>query len=83
MVCPRPALNQFPLLMLVSYHGTSRRPGIYHVPKGRCRPVLRPRLDYARADRSRPIGPRLEAARPLPRKRRARCAALSREDVQW
>jgi|SRR5882757_1452655 len=77
---------QFPLLMLVSYRGTVEDPVFYHVPKGRVtEPVLKGLgLDYARADRSRPIGPQVEAAATFAEEASCPFALLlSREDVQW
>src|SRR5580692_931692 len=77
---------QFPLLMLVSYRGTVEDPVFYHVPKGRVtEPVLKGLgLDYARADRVRPIGPQVEAAATFAEEASCPFALLlSREDVQW
>jgi sulfopyruvate decarboxylase subunit alpha len=77
---------QFPLLMLVSYRGTVEDPVFYHVPKGRVtEPVLKGLgLDYARADRDRPIGPQVEAAATFAEEASCPFALLlSREDVQW
>src|SRR5882757_1757427 len=77
---------QFPLLMLVSYRGTVDDPVFYHIPKGRVtEPVLKGLgLDYARADRSRPIGPQVEAAATFAEEASCPFALLlSREDVQW
>jgi sulfopyruvate decarboxylase subunit alpha len=77
---------QFPLLLLVSYRGTVDDPVFYHVPKGRVtEPVLRGLgLDYARADRGRPIGPQVEAAATFAEEASCPFALLlSREDVQW
>jgi sulfopyruvate decarboxylase subunit alpha len=77
---------QFPLLMLISYRGTVEDPVFYHVPKGRVtEPVLKGLgLDYARADRDRPIGPQIEAAATFAEEASCPFALLlSREDVQW
>jgi sulfopyruvate decarboxylase subunit alpha len=77
---------QFPLLLLVSYRGTIEDPVFYHLPKGRVtEPVLSGLgLDYARADRSRPIGPQIEAAATFAEEGSCPFALLlSREDVQW
>src|SRR6185437_10072895 len=77
---------QFPLLMLVSYRGTPEDPVFYHVPKGRVtEPVLRGLgLGYVRADRSRAIGPQVEAAATYAEESSSPFALLlSREDVQW
>src|ERR1700722_1720315 len=77
---------QVPLLMLVSYRGTVEDPVFYHVPRGRVpEPVLKGLgLDYARADRGRPIGPQVEAAATFAEEAsRPFALLLSREDVQW
>jgi sulfopyruvate decarboxylase subunit alpha len=77
---------QFPLLMLVSYRGTPEDPVFYHVPKGRVtEPVLRGLgLGHVRADRSRAIGPQVEAAATYAEESSSPFALLlSREDVQW
>jgi sulfopyruvate decarboxylase subunit alpha len=77
---------QFPLLMLVSYRGTAEDPVFYHIPKGRAtEPVLTGLgLAHARADRSRPIGPQVEAAATYAEESSSPFALLlSREDVQW
>jgi sulfopyruvate decarboxylase subunit alpha len=77
---------QFPLLLLVSYRGTVEDAVFYHLPKGRVtEPVLNGLgLDYARADRSRPIGPQIEAAATFAEEGCCPFALLlSREDVQW
>jgi sulfopyruvate decarboxylase subunit alpha len=77
---------QFPLLMLVSYRGTSEDPVFYHIPKGRpTEPVLRGLgVAYVRADRDRPIGPQVEAAATFAEESSSPYALLlSREDIQW
>lgn len=77
---------QFPLLMLVSYRGTPEDPIFYHIPKGRVtEPVLNGfGLPYACADRSRPIGPQVEAAATYAEEASSPFVLLlSREDVQW
>ena len=77
---------QFPLLILVSYRGTPEDPVFYHVPKGRVtEPVLQGLgLAYARAERSRPIGPQVEAAATYAEEASSPFALLlSREDIQW
>jgi sulfopyruvate decarboxylase subunit alpha len=77
---------QFPLLMLVSYRGTIEDPVFYHTPKGRVtEPVLNGLgLAYARADRSRPIGPQVERAATYGEEASCPFALLlSQEDVQW
>ena len=55
---------QFPLLMLVSYRGTTDDPVFYHIPKGRAtEPVIQGLgLAYVRADRNKAIGPQLRRA---------------------
>ncbi len=77
---------QFPLLILASYRGTPDDPIFYHIPKGRVtEPVLRGfGLDYAVAERDRPIGPQVEAAATYAEESSAPFVLLlSREDVQW
>ena len=77
---------QFPLLMLVSYRGSPEDPVFYHIPKGRAtEPVLTGLgVAHARADRSRPIGPQVEAAATYAEEASSPFALLlSREDVQW
>jgi sulfopyruvate decarboxylase subunit alpha len=77
---------QFPLLILVSYRGTAEDPVFYHVPKGRAtEPVLTGLgVSFARADRSRPLGPQVEAAATFAEEASSPFALLlSREDVQW
>jgi sulfopyruvate decarboxylase subunit alpha len=77
---------QFPLLMLVSYRGTIEDPVFYHAPKGRVtEPVLTGLgLAYARADRSRPIGPQVERAATYAEEASCPFALLlSQEDIQW
>ncbi len=77
---------QFPLLILASYRGTPDDPIFYHIPKGRVtEPVLRGfGLDYAVAERGRPIGPQVEAAATYAEESSAPFVLLlSREDVQW
>ncbi len=77
---------QFPLLMLVSYRGTTDDPVFYHVPKGRAtEPVLNGLgVAYARAERLRPIGPQVEAAATFAEEASSPFALLlSREDIQW
>jgi len=77
---------QFPLLMLVSYRGTPEDPVFYHIPKGQAtEPVLMGLgVAHARADRSRPIGPQVEAAATYAEEASSPFALLlSREDVQW
>jgi sulfopyruvate decarboxylase subunit alpha len=77
---------QFPLLMLVSYRGTAEDPVFYHIPKARAtEPVLRGlSLAHVRSDRSRPIGPQVEAAATYAEEASSPFALLlSREDVQW
>lgn len=77
---------QFPLLMLVSYRGTTEDPVFYHIPKGRAtEPVIQGLgLAYVRVDRNRPIGPQIEAAATYADESSSPIAVLlSREDVQW
>lgn len=77
---------QFPLLMLVSYRGTPEDAIFYHLPKGRVtEPVMNGLgLAHARVDRSRPIGPQVEAAATYAEEASCPFALLlSREDVQW
>ena len=77
---------QFPLLILVSYRGTPDDPVFYHIPKGRAtEPVLRGLgLAHVHADRSRPIGPQVEAAATYAEEASSPFALLlSREDIQW
>jgi sulfopyruvate decarboxylase subunit alpha len=77
---------QFPLLLLVSYRGTSEDPVFYHVPKGRVtEPVLNGlAVPYARAERNRPIGAQVEQAATYAEEASCPFALLlSREDIQW
>jgi sulfopyruvate decarboxylase subunit alpha len=77
---------QFPLLLLVSYRGTPEDPVFYHAPKGRAtEPVLRGLgLAHTHVDRSRPIGPQVEAAATYAEEATSPFALLlSREDIQW
>jgi sulfopyruvate decarboxylase subunit alpha len=77
---------QIPLLMLVSYRGTPDDPVFYHIPKGRAtEPVLAGfGLAHSRADRTRPIGPQIEAAATYAEEASSPFALLmSREDIQW
>ncbi len=77
---------QFPLLILVSYRGTPEDAVFYHIPKARAtEPVLNGLgLAYTRVDRSRPIGPQVEAAATYAEEASSPFVLLlSREDVQW
>jgi sulfopyruvate decarboxylase subunit alpha len=77
---------QFPLLILVSYRGTPDDPVFYHIPKGRAtEPVITGLgLAHCRSDRTRPIGPQIEAAASFAEESSTPFAVLlSREDVQW
>ena len=77
---------QFPLLMLVSYRGTADDPVFYHIPKGRAtEPVISGLgLAHCRSDRTRPIGPQIEAAATFAEESSCPFALLlSREDIQW
>jgi sulfopyruvate decarboxylase subunit alpha len=77
---------QFPLLILVSYRGTAEDPVFYHVAKGRATvPVLNGLgVAHMRVERTRPIGPQVEAAATFAEEASAPFALLlSREDVQW
>ena len=77
---------RFPLLMLVSYRGTSDDPVFYHIPKGRAtEPVMQGLgLAYIRADRNRPISAQVEAAATYAEEGSSPFALLvSREDIQW
>ena len=72
--------------MLVSYRGTPEDAVFYHIPKARAtEPVLNGLgLAYVRADRSRPIGPQVEAAATYAEEASSPFVLLlSREDVQW
>ena len=77
---------QFPLLMLVSYRGTADDPVFYHIPKARAtEPVISGLgLAHCRTDRTRPIGPQIEAAATFAEESSNPFALLmSREDIQW
>ncbi len=77
---------QFPLLMLVSYRGTADDPVFYHIPKARAtEPVISGLgLAHCRTDRTRPIGPQIEAAATFAEESSCPFALLmSREDIQW
>ncbi len=77
---------QFPLLMLVSYRGTPDDAVFYHIPKGQAtEPVLTGLgLAHCRSDRTRPIGPQVEAAATFAEESsRPFALLLSREDIQW
>ncbi len=77
---------QFPLLMLVSYRGTADDPVFYHIPKGRAtEPVISGLgLAHCRSDRTRAIGPQIEAAATFAEESSCPFALLlSREDIQW
>lgn len=77
---------QFPLLMLVSYRGTPEDPIFYHIPKGRAtEPILKGLgVAHARAERTQPIGPQVEAAATYAEEASSPFALLlSREDIQW
>jgi sulfopyruvate decarboxylase subunit alpha len=77
---------QFPLLMLVSYRGTADDPVFYHIPKGRAtEPVISGLgLAHCRSDRTRTIGPQIEAAATFAEESSCPFALLlSREDIQW
>jgi sulfopyruvate decarboxylase subunit alpha len=77
---------QFSLLMLISYRGTADDPVFYHIPKGRAtEPVISGLgLAHCRSDRTRRIGPQIEAAATFAEESSAPFALLlSREDIQW
>jgi sulfopyruvate decarboxylase subunit alpha len=72
--------------MLVSYRGTADDPVFYHIPKGRAtEPVITGLgLAHCRSDRTRPIGPQIEAAATFAEESSSPFALLlSREDIQW